>query len=212
MKNALPLTTDEFRLFRNLLAETSGLHFDEARTRFLELALLERLEHRGYESYREYYHFLKFHPEGRLELRDLFDLVTIGETYFFRNKPQFDVLMTSVLPDLLQRKARFPDRCIRVWSAGCSGGDEAYSIAIAFREVMPFQGDWKISILGTDINRRGLAYAKEAVYGEKSVGSMPREYIDRYFKVRGATYALNPDLKGCVAVRVPQPGQRSAPS
>ncbi len=198
MKNTLPLTADEFRLFRDLLAETSGLHFDEARTRFLELALLERLERRGYESYREYYHFLKFHPEGRLELRDLFDLVTIGETYFFRNKPQFDVLMTSVLPDLLQRKANSQDRSIRVWSAGCSGGDEAYSIAIAFREVMPFQGEWKISVLGTDINRKGLAYAKEALYAEKSVGSMPREYIDRYFKTRGATYTLNPDIKGWV--------------
>lgn len=195
MKNTLPLTADEFRLFRDLLAEVSGLHFDEARTRFLELALLERLENRGYESYREYYHFLKFLPEGRLELRELFDLVTIGETYFFRNKPQFDVLMTSVLPDLLRRKANSPDRCIRVWSAGCSGGDEAYSIVIAFREVMPFQGDWKISVLGTDINRKGLAYAKEAVYAEKSVGSMPREYIDRHFKVRGPTYALNPEVK-----------------
>jgi len=195
MKETSPLTADEFKLFRDLLAETSGLHFDEPRTRFLELALLERLEHRGYESYREYYHFLKFHPEGRLELRELFDLVTIGETYFFRNKPQFDVLMRSVLPDLLRRKSGSTDRCIRVWSAGCSGGDEAYSIAIAFKETVPFRGEFRISILGTDINRKGLACAREAVYGEKSIGSLPREYIDRYFKVRDATYVLNADLK-----------------
>jgi chemotaxis protein methyltransferase CheR len=195
MKNSLPLPANDFGLFQELLRETSGLHFDEARAKFLELALWERLQHRGYESYREYYNLLKFHPEGRLEIRELLDLITIGETYFFRNKPQFDVLMKSVLPDILRRKADSRDKCIRVWSAGCSGGDEAYSVAMAFREVVPSYEGWRISILGTDINRQGLTCAKEAVYGEKSVGYLPKEYLERYFKVRGSTYVLNPELR-----------------
>ena len=198
MKNSLPLPANDFVLFQELLRETSGLHFDEARAKFLELALWERLQHRGYDSYREYYNLLKFHPEGRLEIRELLDLITIGETYFFRNKPQFDVLMKSVLPDILRRKADSPDRCIRVWSAGCSGGDEAYSVAVAFRESVPSYEGWRISILGTDINRLGLTCAKEAVYGEKSVGYLPKEYVDRYFRVRGSTYVLNAEVKESV--------------
>lgn len=198
MKDSLPLAKNDFRLFQELLRETSGLHFDEARTQFLQLALWQRLQHRGYESYREYYNLLKFHPEGRLEMRELLDLITIGETYFFRNKPQFDVLMKSVLPGIMQRKADSRDKCIRVWSAGCSGGDEAYSIAIAFREIVPSFGGWRIAILGTDINRIGLASAKEAVYGEKSVGYLPKEYVDRYFRARGSTYVLNADVRELV--------------
>ena len=137
MKNILPLSSDDFSLFQELLIETSGLFFEESRSQSLHLALWQRLQHRGYDSYREYYNLLKFHPEGRLEIRELLDLITIGETYFFRNKAQFDVLMKFVLPEIMQRKMDSGDKWLRVWSAGCSGGDETYSIAMAMMEVVP---------------------------------------------------------------------------
>jgi chemotaxis protein methyltransferase CheR len=156
------------------------------------------LQHRGYDSYQEYYNFLKFHPEGRLEIRELLDLITIGETYFFRNKAQFNVLMKFVLPEIIQRKRLTQDKGMRIWSAGCSRGDEPYSIAIAIREVLPSLDEWKISILGTDINRKGLACAKEAIYGERDIGHLPREYLDRYFKVQGSTYTLHSDVRKLV--------------
>ncbi len=194
MRNILPLSADDFRLFQELLIEACGLYFEESRNQSLHLALWQRLQHRGYDSYREYYHLLKFHPEGRLEMRDLLDLITIGETYFFRNKAQFDVLMRFVLPEIIQRKMRSGDKAIRVWSAGCSGGDETYSIAIAMMEVVPSYQDWRISILGTDINRNALACAKEAVYGEKHVGHLPKEYLGKYFKARGSTYLLDTNV------------------
>ena len=195
MKNMLPLASDDFAAFRELLKESSGLHFEESRSQSLHLALWQRLQHRGYDSYREYYNLLKFHPEGRLEIRELFDLITIGETYFFRNKAQFDALMTCVLPEIMERKASSQDKQIRVWSAGCSGGDEAYSIAIAMMEVLPSHEGWRVSILGTDINRSGLARAKEAIYREKDIAHLPKEYLAKYFNVRGPAYALNPDVK-----------------
>jgi chemotaxis protein methyltransferase CheR len=191
----LPLTPDDFALFQELLNEASGLHFEEARSQFLETALWERVQHRGYDSYREYYHFLKYHPEGRLEMRDLFDLITVGETFFFRNKAQYDVLMKEVFPEILRRKASSRDRRIRAWSAGCSGGDEAYSIAIAFMEAVPSHEEWSISILGTDINRKNLACAEEAVYGERNIAYLPKEYVDKYFNVRGTSYVLNPKVR-----------------
>ena len=190
MKNILPLSTNDFGLFQELLIEMSGLQFEEGKRQALHLALWQRLQHRGYDSYREYYNLLKFHPEGRHEIRELFDLITIGETYFFRNKAQFDVLMRYVLPEIMQRKVDSRDRCIRVWSAGCSGGDETYSIAIAMMEMIPSYKEWSVSILGTDINRKALASAKEAIYGQKHLGHLPKEYLDKYFKVRGSSYIL----------------------
>jgi chemotaxis protein methyltransferase CheR len=195
MKDILPLSPDDFGLFQKLLIEASGLRFDEGRYQVLQHALWQRLQHRGYDSYREYYNLLKFHPEGRLEIRELFDLVTIGETYFFRNKAQFDVLMRFVLPEIIQRKVDSGDKCIRAWSAGCSRGDETYSIAMAMMEVFPSFEEWRISILGTDINRTGLACSEEAVYGEKDIGHLPKEYLEKYFKSQGSTYHLRDDVK-----------------
>src|SRR3989304_2613910 len=191
MKNILPLSADDFGLFQELLIQTSGLFFEKSRNQSLHFALWQRLQHRGYGSYREYYNLLKFHPEGCLEIRELLDLITIGETYFFRNKAQFDVLMRFVLPEIIQRKVDSRDRCIRVWSAGCSGGDETYSIAMAMMEVVPSYQEWRISILGTDINRNGLACAKEAIYGEKHIAHLPKEYLGKYFKAGGSTYRLH---------------------
>jgi chemotaxis protein methyltransferase CheR len=195
MKDILPLSSDDFGLFQKLLIETSGLCFDGGRNQSLHLALWQRLQHRGYDSYREYYNLLKFHPEGRLEMRELFDLITIGETYFFRNKAQFDVLIRFILPEIIQRKVDSGDKCIRAWSAGCSRGDEAYSIAIAVMEVLPSHEEWGISILGTDINRKGLACSEEAIYGEKDISHLPKEYLEKYFKIRGSTYRLRDDVK-----------------
>jgi len=198
MKDIPPLSTNDFGLFQELLIEMSGLQFEEGRKQALHLALWQRIQHRGYDSYREYYNLLKFHPEGRHEIRELLDLITIGETYFFRNKAQFDVLMRFILPEIIQRKVDSWDKCIRVWSAGCSGGDETYSIAIAMMEVIPSYKEWTISILGTDINRKGLDSAKEAIYGQKHIGHLPKEYLDKYFKVRGATYILEANVKELV--------------
>ncbi len=198
MNDILPLSSQDFGLFRELIIETCGLCFEEDRTQSLQLALWQRLKHRGYDSYREYYNLLRFHPEGRLEIRELLDLITIGETYFFRNKAQFNVLMKFVLPEIIQRKSYSRDKCIRIWSAGCSRGDEPYSLAIALIEVLPSYKEWRISILGTDINRNGLASAKEAVYGEKDIGHLPKEYLDKYFKIHGPAYLLHSDVRELV--------------
>jgi chemotaxis protein methyltransferase CheR len=197
-KEILPLSSEDFALFQELLIEASGLRFEEGRNQSLHLALWERLQRHGYDSYREYYHFLKFHPEGRLEMRELLDLVTVGETYFFRNRAQFNVLMRSVLPEIIKRKRSAGDKSIRVWSAGCSRGDEPYSIAIAMKEVLPSNEDWTISILGTDINRHGLACAKQAAYGEKDIAHLPKEYLDKYFEVKDGTYLLRRDARELV--------------
>ncbi len=194
----LPLSTEEFCLFQQFLIETSGLYFPPDRSQSFHFALWNRLQQRGYDSYGEYYRLLKYHPEGRFELRELLDLITIGETYFFRNKAQFEVLQKYVLPEIVQRKKNADSKSIRVWSAGCSGGDEAYSIAIAILESVPSVDEWNISILGTDINRNALSRAKKGVYGERDINQLPKAYLDKFFESQGSTYLVKNRVKELV--------------
>lgn len=189
------LSKEEFGLFQEFLVEESGLFFDEGRNQSLHLALWERLRKKGFSTYREYYDLLKFRPEGQSELRELLDLVTTGETYFFRNLPQFEALMKVVLPDIIQAKMYSADKSIRVWSAGCSSGDEAYSIAIAIMEALPAYESWNISILGTDINRNALMAAQEAIYWQKNIAHLPEEYLGKYFEKKGTSYFLIDSVK-----------------
>ncbi len=198
MNPILPLSKEDFRLFQRLLVETSGLYFTPDKNQHLQSALWQRIQQRGHDSYGEYYRFLKYHPEGRIELKDLFDLITIGETYFFRNKAQFEVLQKFVLPDIVRRSLSCGDKSIRVWSAGCSGGDEAYSIAIAIMESVPSCESWNISILGTDINRNELRRAREGIYGERAVSQLPKEYLEKYFEIQGTHFLLKAHVRELV--------------
>ncbi|MFQ5900731.1 MAG: CheR family methyltransferase [Thermodesulfobacteriota bacterium] len=196
MKNILALPEKEFTLFQKLLIEESGLYFNKDRTNSLQLALWKQVQERQYSSYQEYYNLLKFHPEGRRELRKLLDRITIGETYFFRNHPQFDALKEYVLPDIIRRK--HSSLSLRIWSAGCSRGDEPYSLAIAIMEILPTYEEWDISILGTDINRNSILDAKEAVYVKKDVSHLTEEQINRYFHKSGTKYILDNKVKRLV--------------
>ncbi|MFH1413263.1 MAG: CheR family methyltransferase [Candidatus Omnitrophota bacterium] len=199
MTNALPFTNEIFGLFQKLLLEESGLYFDAHRSKYLYSVLWERLQKRGYDSYQEYYNFLKFHPERQLEISKLLSLITIGETYFFRNSHHIETLKNYVLPEIFQRKAYSVDKSIRIWSAGCSRGDEPYTIAILIMEAIPEYKNWEISILGTDVNRDALIDAKEAVYSDSHIRSLPQGYIGKYFDKKGTNYILNDDVKSLVS-------------
>ncbi len=197
-EEVLPLSEKDFALFQSFLIEESGLYFDKDRAQLLHLALWRRLQELQYNSYQEYYTLLQRQPEGRFELVRLLNLITIGETYFFRNRPQFDALIDTILPEIIQNKMYSSQRCIRIWSAGCSKGDEPYSVAIAIIEVLPLFENWNISILGTDINSEALAYAREASYTQRDVAQLPRVYLNKYFQRKGIRYVLNNKVRGLV--------------
>lgn len=185
-------------LFQEFILAESGLCFEEGNSQALQLALSERMQKRRLNSYSDYYNFLRYNPEGVLELRELFDLLTIGETHFFRNKPHFDALTRSILPEIIQKKMHSSDKSIRVWSAGCSRGNEAYSVAMVIMGILPDYKDWNISILGTDINRNALIQAKEAIYGRREVSNLPAEYLDEYFEKMAGRFILRRDVKEMV--------------
>jgi len=185
---------DNLKPFQALLLEESGMFLDLDRPDRLSCVLADRIDERGFESIEDYHHFLMSHPEGRREIQALIERVTIGETYFYRNIPQFSALREHVLPALVAERAA-GSRILTVWSAGCSTGEEPYSLAMTILETIPSPESWTVSILATDINRDSLRKAGEAVYGPRSLRQLPAPWIDKYFHRQGDKYALKDSLK-----------------
>jgi chemotaxis protein methyltransferase CheR len=161
----LELTDDEFTVLAALLDATAGLVFDESRRDSLTFCVAERMEATGTPDASSYITLLAS-SEGARERQFLLDEVTIPETHFFRNPPQVRALRRYVLPELL-RQASATKR-LRVWSAGCSTGEEAYTVAILIRELLGSTVDWDIKVFATDVSNRALSAARQAHYAERA--------------------------------------------
>ncbi len=199
MKSGLDLSEDVFKLFQELLIEESGLYFNKDNITFFCAAVNERMEKHKFNTYLEYYNYIKFHTNKYFELCELFDLITVGETHFYRNRPQIESLIEFILPDMIKRKTYSKDKSIRIWSAACSKGDEPYTIAMAIMEVLPSYKDWDICILGTDINRIAINAAKEAIFNKKDINQLPEPLLNKYFIKRDAEYILSKSVKDLVS-------------
>ena len=138
-------------------------------------------------------------PRNEDELEHLVASLTIGETHFFRNHPQVDAIQRVILPNLIDERRR--ERRLRIWSAGCSSGEEAYSIAIALDMLLPDRKRWTIDILGTDINDLAVTKAREGLYGEWSFRGVPQSIRKRYFIPEGRRYRLLPEIREMVTFR-----------
>ncbi len=188
------LDRQQFQLLQRLLVEESGLYFDSDRQGLLRAGLAARMTARRLGSVHEYYQLLKGQPDGRQEIKSLIDLVTVGETYFFRLPAQFDAIRHHLLPPLVQARQSGP-RTVRVWSAACSTGEEPYSLAISLLEALPEPDTWDISILATDVNREHLRRAAAAEYGLRAVRLVPPEWREKYFRQRGDQFLLRDTVK-----------------
>jgi chemotaxis protein methyltransferase CheR len=171
----------EFRLLRELFNEHCGIFFSADAKSIIERRLRDRLAALGLHSFGEYYQLLREGEKGRAEMEEAVDLVTINETYFFREAYQIRAYKEELLPAL--RATSPPRERLSVWSAGCSTGEEVYSIAIATRESGYFQGK-TVRVFGSDISRRCVAHARRGVYGSSSFRAIPPEVRRRYFTDR----------------------------
>jgi chemotaxis protein methyltransferase CheR len=188
-----PLSPGDYRLFYDFLVTNSGLHFEQRNQKILERGLKSRMSALKSPSYREYYDYLVEHREDRQELQKLLQHLTIGETYFFRYTAHFDALRKN-LPGLLARKGKG----LRLWSAGCSTGEEPYSMAMTVMEEVP---DWRerdIRILATDINNRALRRGRDGVYKQWSMRVIEERYVDRYFDRVGESFLVKDEVKEMV--------------
>jgi chemotaxis protein methyltransferase CheR len=174
---ALRLGSAEFTILRQLVNENSGILLSEDSLATLERKLSERVIALGLLGFPEYCEYLRYHPQRKLEMDRAVELVTTNETYFFREASQLRAFEREVLPQL--RESARARRRLTVWSAGCSTGEEVYTLGIVIERSNLFAG-WDVKVLGSDISRRVLQVARRGVYRESSFRAMPSEY-ERYF-------------------------------
>lgn len=172
------MSRKEQRLFQELLREHCGVSHGLGSLAFLERKLTPRLEHLGLNCFEDYYLYLKYDDPRGEELEVLVDRLTTHETYFFREEAQLALLYDQILPELSQRRKR---DVLRVWSAGCSTGEEVYSLAILLTEHQGLVGR-EFEVVGTDISREVIQRARGASYGASSFRATPQHLVDRYFR------------------------------
>jgi chemotaxis protein methyltransferase CheR len=175
------LSAEEFRLLRDAIAARTGLSFSPDTKSSFERRLRERLAVLNLRSFAEYYQHLRFHPLALQEWDEIGDLLTTNETYFYREDYQLHAFRDEVLP-ALARLARNRRR-LSIWSAGCSTGEEVYTIAMLVKESSLFDG-WDVAIHGSDISRRCIAAARKGVYGASAFRVMPEGMRRTYFVER----------------------------
>jgi chemotaxis protein methyltransferase CheR len=169
---------DEFRLLRDLVYDYAGLHFDDSSAYVFDRRLGERLDLLEIATYDEYYKFLRFDVQGRVELDQVVELLTTNETYFMRQEYQLRAFRDELLPKV--HAANKEHRRLVVWSAGCSTGEEVYSVAAMIHQVRLFEG-WDVRIIGSDISKRSLAAARRGVYRGASFRAVDETFRSRYF-------------------------------
>jgi len=176
------MTAEEFRLLRELINAHSGMNFGDDDLGFLERRLAARVSVLGLRNYYEYYHHLRYHPTKASELVSMMDSVTTNETYFFREVRQLQAFRDQILPEL--RRAAQVRKALTIWSAGCSSGEEAYTLAILIDESDLFEG-WDVRVFGNDISQRVVNLARAGMFRESSFKATPVEY--RHYFVESST-------------------------
>src|SRR3954464_15169675 len=167
-----------FEALLDFLKRSRGFDFGGYKRTSLERRFKRRMDSIRCRSYGDYLDYLEVHPE---EFEQLFNTLLINVTSFFRDEAAWSVLKDAVLPDVLARRG--DNDPIRIWSAGCASGQEAYSVAMTFAEVLgPEQYRDRVKIYGTDIDEEALSYARAAVYTAKELESVPDDLREKYFE------------------------------
>ncbi len=171
-----------FRELREFIYAKTGIYFQDNKKYLLESRISKRLQMLRMEKFEAYLDFLKFGVGREDEKKFLFDAITINETYFFRNEPQFEILEKTLIPEIIKAKQATGRNKLRIWSAASSSGEEAHTIAMIFLEkIKPKYPMLELEVVGTDISPSVLDTAKKGVYREYSVRNMPKYYLEKYF-------------------------------
>lgn len=202
--SSLDLSPQEFSGIQRFLVDTIGLYYDQRRKRTIEAALKKRMDSLNVPSFRDYFRLLRtgsLSGVEQSELKDLLILLTIGETAFFRSPDQFTALREHILPRMIAKRSS-SGKTLRLWSAGCSTGEEPYSLAITVREVLGSAAGWDIRVLASDINLHFLEVAQKGRYSPRSLRYVEtdagRSVLAKYFVREGETYAVTGDIRNLV--------------
>lgn len=191
-----PLLEDKFI---QLVESKSGIVFDSVKRRELKTNISICMEELGEVSFSQYYNRLFASAQGDAvgreghEFKKLINFITINETFFFRVNEHFELMEKVVLPQLVQEKAKGGP--ISVWSAGCSSGEEVYSIIITLLEHNGLRENFRLDVLGTDINEDMLYIAGKAIYSGRTLNKVPQRILDAYFEPFRDRFKVKEEVK-----------------
>lgn len=177
---SVTMTRSDFAFFSNLVQTRCGIKMPDAKKTMLESRLRKRLRHLGLRDFREYLEFIES-PAGKTsELVSMIDVVTTNKTDFFRESSHFEYLYSNTVPTLFKEYGAGKESDLNVWSAGCSSGEEPYTLAMVLSDYSRIEEKLSFSILGTDISTQVLEKARKAVYAEEKVEPVPAVMKKRY--------------------------------
>ena len=191
-------TPKDFQFIRKLVAEQTGIALSEAKTHMVYSRLSRRLRSLNIPTFAQYCDYLT--GDNSEELTHFINAITTNLTAFFRENHHFEHLAHTLLPELFATKTK---RRVRIWSAGCSTGEEPYSIAVVLRENMPKNGGWDIKVLGTDLDSNVVAKAASGIYQESSLNGVSQTRIKKYFSRTGKTGQLTvkPEIRELITFK-----------
>jgi chemotaxis protein methyltransferase CheR len=193
----IPLPDDVFRLLRDFVHSYCGLYFDDGSKFLFERRLSRRIEQHQLKNFEDYYHLLLYDRKREDELTILVDNLTTNETYFFREVPQLRAFSEEILPEL--RRTLAERKVLRIWSAGCSTGEEPYTIAMLLLESGDWWRDWQVEIIGSDITQRVLHTARKGVYKKNAHRATSPEMLAKYFVEEKGEYRIIDKVKELVS-------------
>lgn len=187
---------------RDLIGDKSGIYFTDQRSYVLESRLTARLEDLSLNTLEEYYYFLCYDARRDKEFNLLTNTLTINETSFFRNPPQINTFQNKILPEIMGKRRSENDLRLRIWSAGCSTGEEPYTLAIIIKETLGQElYRWFIDILASDIDSTVISFAEKGIYSAYSLRNAPSQYKKKYFRVSQDSYQIDDQIKRRVRFR-----------
>jgi chemotaxis protein methyltransferase CheR len=190
-----------YRQIRDLVYKVSGIYKTEEKLYLLAAGCERRMKQIEAKSARDYWEHLTAHPSRDGELRQLLNEITIGETCLFRSQPQLDALRKVILPEIVKEKTKQVTKRLRMWSAGCSTGEESYTLAMNMMEESEgLLKGWTVEILATDLNDRSVETAKAGIYGDYAVRSTPDYFKRKYFVEADKKLQVRPEVKKLVTV------------
>jgi len=193
---AAPKMSDTtYRQFRQFIYELTGIYFQDNKKYLLEGRLAKRTQALNLADFESYLQLLRSGIRRNGEMRFFFDAITINETFFFRNEPQFEAFENPLVPSVLSTKGTGAKR-LRVWSAASSSGEEAHTIAMLYLErLKPRYPGLDLEVVGTDINTSVIDIARKGVYRDYSIRNTPKMYLDKYFRTEDSRFHVKDEVR-----------------
>lgn len=188
--NNFYMSEELFRLFRDFIQNQCGIYFKDTNKFLLERRIVQRIKALQLQSFEQYYYYLTYDPKASQEIDYLFDVITTNETYFFREQKQLKAFIEEIVPEILSKKGK-----IRIWSAGCSSGEEPFTIAMLLNEYNYFQKA-SIDIFASDLSQDAISKARKGIYKENSFRNCPEYFKKKYFEeISPGTYKIKDEIK-----------------